>query len=786
MSVIRVFEAFAGYGSQSLALERLREDFPGFDFENVGISEIDKFALKAYEALHGKVTNYVDISKIDWAEVPDFDLFTYSFPCFVKDTLILTNKGYKNIQSVTRGDKVLTHKNRFCDVATPMKRKYKGILYDIDAMASGNIVCTENHPFLVRRKFRHYDHGRQNRIFGNPEWVKSKHLDKSCYLGYAINQVREMPKWDGVIDNRWGHGRISNRLSSLFGNRYFWYLMGRYVGDGWKKNSDTGSGIIICCSDRNKQKLLNAITHIGFKYTISDERTVCKVIISSNELNKFVDRYGYYAYGKRIDVETMNLPVDMLRGFLDGIMDSDGYVDGKGLRKVSSVSRVLVYGLGQCIAKAYHRPFSIYKTKRNKVVTIEGRECNQRDTYTITFKIHDDKQDKAFYEDGYIWFPIRSITCKEDECHVYNMSIESDESYTANGCIVHNCTDISSAGRQGGLSEGSGTRSSLLWECRKAIHEKRPKYLLMENVKALLSDKFRGDIMRWHDELSRLGYSSFIKVLNAKDYGVPQNRERVFMVSVMDFDGMFHFPKKMNLRKKLCDILQPISEIQQKLFLTDKALAMVMRRTGVNQSFKPKPFVNKRTDCVSTLTANYWKTPHGAEYVDEWATLTSRRTDEMRKRRHDNPESKESFKERELVPRKDGISNTLTTHSNDNILVRDLELVGASVLPTSRKMEFKGEKSIYHDYSPALRASDQRSPHCVWYRQMAVRKFSTREYFRLMGLRDDDIDKIQDAGISDSQQYKMAGNSIVVDVLYHIFRKMFIERGNEDDIKTLW
>ena len=75
--MIRVFEAFAGYGSQHLALKRLNADF-----EIVGISEIDKYALIAYEALHGSLpTNYRDISKIDWNEVPDFDLFTYSFPC---------------------------------------------------------------------------------------------------------------------------------------------------------------------------------------------------------------------------------------------------------------------------------------------------------------------------------------------------------------------------------------------------------------------------------------------------------------------------------------------------------------------------------------------------------------------------------------------------------------------------------------------------------------------------------------------------------------------------------
>lgn len=76
MNKLRVFEAFAGYGSQSMALKRL-----GIDFEVVGISEIDKYAIQAYNAVHGETKNYGDISKINWEFVPDFDFLTYSFPC---------------------------------------------------------------------------------------------------------------------------------------------------------------------------------------------------------------------------------------------------------------------------------------------------------------------------------------------------------------------------------------------------------------------------------------------------------------------------------------------------------------------------------------------------------------------------------------------------------------------------------------------------------------------------------------------------------------------------------
>lgn len=122
------------------------------------------------------------------------------------------------------------------------------------------------------------------------------------------------------------------------------------------------------------------------------------------------------------------------------------------------------------------------------------------------------------------------------------------------------CTDFSTAGRQEGGEEGSGTRSSLLWECRKTILAKKPKYLLFENVKALLSDKFKDLFFKWVKELEEYGYYSNYKVLNAKDYGVPQNRERVFMVSILKDEETpnpyYEFPKPIKLEKTIDDVLE--------------------------------------------------------------------------------------------------------------------------------------------------------------------------------------------------------------------------------------
>lgn len=582
---LRVFEAFAGYGSQSLALRRvkarinaqfgysngLNPDIEGFDFEVVGISEIDPYALKAYEAIHGNCPNYGDISKIDWKQVPDFDLFTYSFPCFTKGTLVLTKDGFKEIQNITESDEVITHTNQFRKVVKPMVNAYKGDLYHINAMAFHGIDCTPEHPFYVRKRYKKWDNPnrRWQRLFEEPTWVNAKDLTKDHYLGLAINQKARLPEWDGVEDNRWGHHKNSNTLSVKFNYLAFWYLMGRYVGDGWKRENQSGNGIVICCGGRNEDELIKAIEGCGFNYTTSKERTVRKYIISSNELYAFVDRYGYYAHGKKIDAETINLPRHLLGWFLMGYFDADGYQLGE-YYKASSVSRDLIYGIGQCIAKVYQRPFQIVKTKRKPKTIIEGREVNQRDSWQVIFKKVQGKQDKAFYEDGYIWFPIKSITTEYAECPVYNMEVETDNSYTANGCIVHNCTDISNAGLQKGLSEGSGTRSGLLWECRKAIEAKMPKYLMMENVKALLSEKFKPEFYKWRDYLTSLGYESYTKIINSTECGIPQNRERVFMVSILGEHKPFHFPEPIELEKRLKDVLE--DDVDRKYFLSDKAI----------------------------------------------------------------------------------------------------------------------------------------------------------------------------------------------------------------------
>lgn len=138
------------------------------------------------------------------------------------------------------------------------------------------------------------------------------------------------------------------------------------------------------------------------------------------------------------------------------------------------------------------------------------------------------------------------------------------------------CQDISQAGKQMGLQEGSDTRSALLWRVADAVEVLRPKYLLQENVAALVSQKFMPDFQKWLDKLSSLGYVSRWARLNAKNYGVPQNRDRVFCISMRrDVAFDYQFPEPFELLTRLEDVLE--EEVSDRYFLKDDAVSKFLK-----------------------------------------------------------------------------------------------------------------------------------------------------------------------------------------------------------------
>ena len=153
------------------------------------------------------------------------------------------------------------------------------------------------------------------------------------------------------------------------------------------------------------------------------------------------------------------------------------------------------------------------------------------------------------------------------------------------------CTDISLAGKEAGADKGSGTRSSLMWNSVEIFKHCKPKIILWENVKNLLSKKHKHNFDAYIEDLNNLGYTSYYKVLNAKDYGIPQNRERVFTISIRnDINKEFKFPEPFDNGIRLKDLLE--KEVDEKYYInTEKANKLIEEFKANNKNNEQKILV---------------------------------------------------------------------------------------------------------------------------------------------------------------------------------------------------
>lgn len=198
------------------------------------------------------------------------------------------------------------------------------------------------------------------------------------------------------------------------------------------------------------------------------------------------------------------------------------------------------------------------------------------------------------------------------------------------------CTDFSICGKQLGGEEGSGTRSSLLWECKRCIEEKRPKYLILENVKALVSEKFKPLFLRWKKTVDDYGYDSYWEVLNSRDYDVPQNRERVFMVSIRrdDPDKMerYYFPAPMDQKRQIVDFLE--KNVPEEYYLPEKKIPLfydLLNNAGVDYE-EVSEYVEKYKKAAPKTKEK----PECCECESEDSSLISCIKEENRKKEQDN------------------------------------------------------------------------------------------------------------------------------------------------------
>lgn len=232
------------------------------------------------------------------------------------------------------------------------------------------------------------------------------------------------------------------------------------------------------------------------------------------------------------------------------------------------------------------------------------------------------------------------------------------------------CQDISNAGKQKGFTDENGerTRSGLFFEALRIIEDYKPKFAIAENVKALTSKKFSEEFKTVLESLEEVGYNNYWQVLNAKDYGIPQNRERVFIISIRkDIDKGFTFPGPIPLELRLKDILE--DNVDEKYYLSERLLSGLIKHkekhkekgNGFGANFNDPDEVK----ISSTLSARYYK--DGSECLIEVKEATKQGYTEAGLGDSINLEHPNSKTRRGRVGKK--VAQTLTTSCNQAVVV---------------------------------------------------------------------------------------------------------------------
>jgi len=526
--------------------------------EPVFASEIEKFPIQVTSKRFPNMKHLGDITQINGAEIEPVDIITFGSPCFPAGTMILTEKGYAPIEDIKIGDMVLTHKNRWrkvTDFGWKMAETYK---------LKGNITIetTAEHPIYsaeVKKYSPYLEDGKRGNIktiVNSGQWTEAKDMGGKQWATPFMFENLPVPE----ASQREGRQKSMPEM-----NVDFWYFVGRWLGDGWvrdEKRANRPDGqrngqIFICGSLDEEFEVAKTVSKVSDYYSVGKEKTSARVRFGSQLLCGWLtENFGRGAINKTIPSWVISLPIEYRRSLLLGITESDGHQVNDGTKKITTISKKMVLGLRfLCESLGYTTSISHYI--RPKTTVIEGRTVNQKDTYTIAI-CNSGVRRTGIECNDHKWYKCRNVVKTGEIKRVYNISVEEDESYIADSIVVHNCQDLSVAGKRAGLE---GSRSNLFMDAIRIIEEMReatdgkyPRYAVWENVPGAFSSNkghdFRAvleafakteipmpDGGRWAKAgmVELPGRQIAWRVLDSQYFGVPQRRKRIFLVC--DFNG---------------------------------------------------------------------------------------------------------------------------------------------------------------------------------------------------------------------------------------------------------
>lgn len=773
---MKFLDFFAGIGG-------FRKGMEAAGHECVGFCEFDKWAVASYTSMHlitEEQRQYLltltlkqrqkeilkdeyrngewyanDIRRVYAGDIPKADCWCFGFPCFAKGTYILTEKGYIPIEDVSVGDKVLTHKGRWRKVTATMHRD-GARLWDVNGFGILPTRTTAGHPYYVTKPDQPM------------EFKKVEQLDDSWYSTMVLPDAES----DGY-------------------SKEMWWIIGRYLADGWRverKDRPSGGRIVFAISDDKRAEFEQRLREAKLHGTYTKERTCGKYHVCNNQLYEYLEKFGKYAYGKRIPREALCLPREKAKYFFDGYMSGDGRNDRE---EATSTSAALILGMCIIAQRLGKSVPAVCYTRRDEKCVIQGREYRQRDTYT--FRISS-KSVKGHYRARYVCRELYQPTESDDFGTVYNISVEEDNSYVANGAIVHNCQDISVAGKQVGFQ---GNRSSLFFRVMYLVgqleEENKPTYLFIENVKNLLSVNGGWDFARLLIEMEQWGYDAEWQVLNSKDFGVPQNRERCFIIGhlrgrstskIFPIEGT---DGKNSVSLNLFGCLNGRNSQRDRVYSDNGLAPTISTKPGGNTepkvSIKIIGEINSSQDSKILSTdgiANCHSAEHGNNPKIAIPVLTPDRAEKRQNGRRFKENGEPMF--------------TLTGQDRHGVAIKvkeatkqgysecrvGVDTVNLSV-PGSKTRRGRVGKEIANTLDTScnqgifVQVSEELTVYAVWCEKyqcyIAIRKLIPKECFRLQGWSDDYFEKAQFVN-SDSQLYKQAGNGVTVSVIKAIAEKL--------------
>lgn len=366
-------------------------------------------------------------------------------------SLIWTSDGYKKIEDIKCFDKVYVPNG---ELDTVIQTKRTSNYHNIEIKIAGcePIIVHENHLFLARKKgilYGRHDDGRRfaNLKLNEQHLIPAKELTSDYRIAVPINKKSIIPIWNGVekttmncrcVTNRW----IENSLEKYMDNADFWWVVGRYIGDGYLSKKKTI--VDICCNYNEINDIKEYADRLGIKYTTRKRKDTFGYQYSNKELCEFLSRYGIGSLNKSITPEILNLPIPLLQSFLDGYIGADGHWD-YSLKNpyctLTSVSKNLIYGYLQSILKAYGRWGSliVYSNQNDYIC---GRHVNTHDAYVVSFHKNDTIRLQYTIEEDYAWVNVRSVNKHNEQTPIYSFLTERGDGMIVNNVAMFNNNSV--------------------------------------------------------------------------------------------------------------------------------------------------------------------------------------------------------------------------------------------------------------------------------------------------------------------------------------------------------